>query len=232
MASSGDSSPDNCNYLRVTGGAIGQRRFSDNTLSGGGGGGGGRRTSNSGPTGSAPESPITSSGFPSRRHSSAVFAANRRYSSNALLSPLQSSNQFRGSMYGSMPNCNQSPQPGGSACSSRRSSRGSVVSANYILGMSSRRSSGGASPSRRDSGESGLIQPHSYHYQMGQPLPPPPEDPPEFYMGQQMRMHAAVQQQPQNNAAGAGGGAAAAHSPASNFLQSIGSGVYSLFGRR
>ena len=43
--------------------------------------------------GSAPESPITSSGFPSRRHSSAVFAANRRYSSNALLSPLQSSNQ-------------------------------------------------------------------------------------------------------------------------------------------
>ena len=41
--------------------------------------------------------------------------------------------QFRGSMYGSMPNCNQ-PQPGGgSACSSRRSSRGSVVSANYVL---------------------------------------------------------------------------------------------------
>ena len=95
MASSADSSPDN-NYLRVTG-AIGQRRFSDNVLSGSGGGG--RRTSNCGLAsgaagGSAPESPIAGSGFHmSRRHSSAAFAANRRYSSNALLSPLQSSNQ-------------------------------------------------------------------------------------------------------------------------------------------
>ena len=35
--------------------------------------------------GSAPNTPIA--GFPIRRHSSAAFAQNRRYSSNALLSP-------------------------------------------------------------------------------------------------------------------------------------------------
>lgn len=82
-------STDNNNYLRVSS-AFGQRRLSDNVLNAPGH----RRLSNTmnamGSTcasspGSAPNTPIA--GFPIRRHSSAAFAQNRRYSSNALLSP-------------------------------------------------------------------------------------------------------------------------------------------------
>ena len=94
IASSGGSigssdSPDNNNYLRVSA-AFGQRRLSDNVLNAPGH----RRLSGTMNTlgstcasspGSAPNTPIA--GFPIRRHSSAAFAQNRRYSSNALLSP-------------------------------------------------------------------------------------------------------------------------------------------------
>ena len=82
-------SPDNNNYLRVST-AFGQRRLSDNVLNAPGH----RRLSNTmnavgspcvSSPGSAPNTPIV--GFPIRRHSSAAFAQNRRYSSNALLSP-------------------------------------------------------------------------------------------------------------------------------------------------
>ncbi len=89
-SNSGGSSPENNNYLRVSA-AFGQRRLSDNVLTSSGGGSGRRLSSGllnsavSSP-GSAPGSPL-GVGFPIRRHSSAAFAANRRYSSNALLSP-------------------------------------------------------------------------------------------------------------------------------------------------
>ena len=83
-------STDNNNYLRVSS-AFGQRRLSDNVLNAPGH----RRLSNTinqpmgvscaSSPGSAPNTPIA--GFPIRRHSSAAFAQNRRYSSNALLSP-------------------------------------------------------------------------------------------------------------------------------------------------
>ena len=86
-STSGGSSPENNNYLRVSA-AFGQRRLSDNVLTAPGN----RRMSGIGVVpssvsspGSAPGTPL-SVGFPIRRHSSA-FAANRRYSSNALLSP-------------------------------------------------------------------------------------------------------------------------------------------------
>ena len=86
QSSSGGSSPENNNYLRVSA-AFGQRRLSDNVLTTPGH----RKLSGmigstvSSP-GSAPGTPL-GVGFPIRRHSSAAFAANRRYSSNALLSP-------------------------------------------------------------------------------------------------------------------------------------------------
>ena len=91
IASSGGSvkseSLDNNNYLRVSA-AFGQRRLSDNVLTAPGH----RRNSGTlGPAtcasspGTSPNTPIA--GFPIRRHSSAAFAQNRRYSSNALLSP-------------------------------------------------------------------------------------------------------------------------------------------------
>ena len=86
QSSSGGSSPENNNYLRVSA-AFGQRRLSDNVLTTPGH----RRLSGilgstvSSP-GSVPGTPL-GVGFPIRRHSSAAFAANRRYSSNALLSP-------------------------------------------------------------------------------------------------------------------------------------------------
>nr|XP_040582110.1 SCY1-like protein 2 [Lepeophtheirus salmonis] len=149
---SGGSSPENTNYLRVSA-AFGQRRLSDNVLTAPGH----RRMSgllgsSASSPGSAPGTPI---GFPIRRHSSAAFAANRRYSSNALLSPSTAA-QLNRQLGGSMPNCSAN-----SACSSRRSSRGSAVSASYIMmgggggyhsGASSRRSSGGGLPgSRRES---------------------------------------------------------------------------------
>ena len=85
-----NESPDNNNYLRVSA-AFGQRRLSDNVLNAPGH----RRLSGTGTNvlgpscastpGSAPDTPIA--GYPIRRHSSAAFAQNRRYSSNALLSP-------------------------------------------------------------------------------------------------------------------------------------------------
>lgn len=83
-STSGGSSPENNNYLRVSA-AFGQRRLSDNVLTAPGH----RRLSgilgsSASSPGSAPGTPL---GFPIRRHSSAAFAANRRYSSNALLSP-------------------------------------------------------------------------------------------------------------------------------------------------
>ena len=83
-STSGGSSPENNNYLRVSA-AFGQRRLSDNVLTAPGH----RRMSgilgsSASSPGSAPGTPL---GFPIRRHSSAAFAANRRYSSNALLSP-------------------------------------------------------------------------------------------------------------------------------------------------
>ena len=67
--------------------AFGQRRLSDNVLTTPGHR---KLTGMIGSTvsspGSAPGTPL-GVGFPIRRHSSAAFAANRRYSSNALLSP-------------------------------------------------------------------------------------------------------------------------------------------------
>ena len=86
QSSSGGSSPENNNYLRVSA-AFGQRRLSDNVLTTPGHR---KLTGMIGSTvsspGSAPGTPL-GVGFPIRRHSSAAFAANRRYSSNALLSP-------------------------------------------------------------------------------------------------------------------------------------------------
>lgn len=89
-SNSGESSPENSNYLRVSA-AFGQRRLSDNVLTAPGH----RRFSGalgstSSTPGSVPGTPCVI-GFPIRRHSSAAFAANRRYSSNALLSPSTSS---------------------------------------------------------------------------------------------------------------------------------------------
>ncbi|TRY61045.1 hypothetical protein TCAL_08271, partial [Tigriopus californicus] len=203
--SGGGSSPENNNYLRVSA-AFGQRRLSDNVLTAPGG----RRLSgvlNSGASspGSSPGTPI---GFPIRRHSSAAFAANRRYSSNALLSPSTAA-QLNRQLGGSMPNCASN-----SACSSRRSSRGSAVSAgNYVIGgygssyggsahgsahgsgYASRRSSGGGVGSRRES-TSYFVNPCDPHH-MGSPT---------------------ISESP----GATGSGAAAA---TSNLLQSLGSGV-------
>lgn len=211
-SNSGGSSPENNNYLRVSA-AFGQRRLSDNVLTAPGG----RRLSgvlNSGASspGSSPGTPI---GFPIRRHSSAAFAANRRYSSNALLSPSTAA-QLNRQLGGSMPNCASN-----SACSSRRSSRGSAVSAgNYVIGgyassyggsahgsthgsgYASRRSSGGGVGSRRES-TSYFVNPCDPH-NTGSPT---------------------ISESP----GATGGGAAAA---TSNLLQSLGSGVYQLFGRK
>ena len=93
-SNSGGSSPENNNYLRVSA-AIGQRRLSDNVLTAPGS----RRMSGALLAGgSAPGTPMVApggAGFPIRRHSSVAFAANRRYSSNALLSPSTAS-QVRG----------------------------------------------------------------------------------------------------------------------------------------
>ena len=84
QSSSGPSSPDNNNYLRVQA-AFGSRRLSENVLNSTGNRRGIIGSSHSSP-GSTPGSP-NAFGLPIRRHSSAAFAANRRYSSNALLSP-------------------------------------------------------------------------------------------------------------------------------------------------
>lgn len=86
------SSPENNNYLRVSA-AFGQRRLSDNVLTAPGH----RRLSgligsSASSPGSAPGTPMAV-GFPIRRHSSA-FAANRRYSSNTLLSPSTNAQVF------------------------------------------------------------------------------------------------------------------------------------------
>ena len=89
-ASFESDSPENNNYLRVSA-AFGQRRLSDNVLNAPGHR---RQSGNLGSdlnsSGSAPNTPISYTGLPVRRHSSA-FAQNRRFSSNALLSPATAS---------------------------------------------------------------------------------------------------------------------------------------------
>lgn len=213
-SNSGGSSPENNNYLRVSA-AFGQRRLSDNVLTAPGH----RRLS--GVLGSSASSPGTvpgtpeGSGFPIRRHSSAAFAANRRYSSNALLSPSTAA-QLNRQLGGSMPNC------ASNSCSSRRSSRSSV-STNYVIGMHSGSYGGGSGPSsRRSSGggghgsrrESLLVNPHDSL-----------DSNASIGGGSLSGGLGGLGGQPSAGAGGVGSG-----SP--SILHSIGSGVYQLFGRR
>ncbi|CAB4059969.1 SCYL2 [Lepeophtheirus salmonis] len=150
---SGGSSPENTNYLPP-----GHRRMS------------GLLGSSASSPGSAPGTPI---GFPIRRHSSAAFAANRRYSSNALLSPSTAA-QLNRQLGGSMPE----------------------LLCKFGLFITSRRSSGGGLPGSRRESFNSILNPAN----MG---------PGSSY------------DSPQGQSQTAG-----------SILQSIGSGVYQLFGRR
>ncbi|XP_023332600.1 SCY1-like protein 2 isoform X2 [Eurytemora carolleeae] len=119
--SSGDSSPENNNYLRVSA-MFGNRRWSENTLP----------VSNRSPLssvsspGSAPGSPV---GLPNRRHSSAT--QRRRSSSNLLIHSTNPTSPVLFQLGGSVPNSLGKCSP----VSSRRSSRvGRTGSSSSLVG--------------------------------------------------------------------------------------------------